>query len=162
VGWELWEMIYRIQRGGNYGWSVMEGPQPGRTEGKRGPTPILPPALAFPHTEAAAVTGGHRFRGQERQGPRARYLCRALGDAETVGDALRGRQGRLAQRNRPGDAAHRCLRGGQRQRAVFRQLQRDWHVAPARPQRGGVAAANRISEKAQRNRPIQLVEGPGA
>src|SRR5207248_1932190 len=51
VGWELWEMIYRVKRGGNYGWSVMEGPQPVRPESKRGPTPILPPAIAFPHTE---------------------------------------------------------------------------------------------------------------
>src|SRR3954452_16591372 len=24
VGWELWEMIYRVQRGSNFGWSVME------------------------------------------------------------------------------------------------------------------------------------------
>ena len=43
VGWELWEMIYRVERGGNYGWSVMEGPQPVHVEGKRGPAPILPP-----------------------------------------------------------------------------------------------------------------------
>ena len=28
VGWEMWEMIYRVERGGNYGWSVVEGPQP--------------------------------------------------------------------------------------------------------------------------------------
>ena len=26
VGWELWEMLYRIERGGNYGWGVMERP----------------------------------------------------------------------------------------------------------------------------------------
>ena len=37
VGWELWEMIYRVERGGNYGWSIMEGPQPVQIEGKRGP-----------------------------------------------------------------------------------------------------------------------------
>ena len=24
VGWELWEMIYLVERGGNYGWSIME------------------------------------------------------------------------------------------------------------------------------------------
>ena len=28
VGWELWESVYRIVPGGNYGWSIMEGPQP--------------------------------------------------------------------------------------------------------------------------------------
>src|SRR6185437_9347115 len=28
VGWELWELVYRIQKGGNYGWSILEGRQP--------------------------------------------------------------------------------------------------------------------------------------
>lgn len=65
VGWEQYEMIYRIQKGGNYGWSIMEGPQPVRTEAKRGPTPILPPAIALPHTESASITGGYVYRGQK-------------------------------------------------------------------------------------------------
>jgi putative heme-binding domain-containing protein len=65
VGWEQYEMIYRIQRGGNYGWSIMEGPQPVRTEARRGPTPILPPAIALPHTESASITGGYVYRGKK-------------------------------------------------------------------------------------------------
>ena len=32
IGWELWEMVHRVERGANYGWSVMEGPQPVRVE----------------------------------------------------------------------------------------------------------------------------------
>lgn len=64
VGWEQWEMIYRIVKGGNYGWSVMEGPQVVRPESRRGPTPILPPAIAIPHTEGASVTGGYVYRGK--------------------------------------------------------------------------------------------------
>jgi uncharacterized repeat protein (TIGR03806 family) len=63
VGWELWEMVYLVRRGGNYGWSVMEGRQPVRTEAQRGPTPILPPIVAHPHTEAASITGGYVYRG---------------------------------------------------------------------------------------------------
>jgi putative heme-binding domain-containing protein len=75
VGWELWEMIYRIRRGGNYGWSIMEGPQPVRPEARRGPTPILPPALALPHTEAASITGGYVYRGKRLKELTGAYVC---------------------------------------------------------------------------------------
>jgi putative heme-binding domain-containing protein len=63
VGWELWELVDRIERGGNYGWSVMEGRQPVRPEGERGPSPILPPTIDHPHSEAASITGGYVYRG---------------------------------------------------------------------------------------------------
>jgi putative heme-binding domain-containing protein len=75
VGWELWEMIYRVKKGGNYGWSIMEGPQPVKPEGKRGPTPISPPNLAFPHTEAASITGGYVYRGERLKDLQGAYLC---------------------------------------------------------------------------------------
>ncbi len=75
VGWEQWEMIYRVQKGGNYGWSVMEGNQDVRPESKRGPTPILPPTLAFPHTEAASITGGYVYRGKRLKELAGVYLC---------------------------------------------------------------------------------------
>ena len=64
VGWELWEMVFRVKRGGNYGWSVMEGPQPVRIELPRGPGPILPPTKAHPHSEAASMTGGYVYHGK--------------------------------------------------------------------------------------------------
>jgi uncharacterized repeat protein (TIGR03806 family) len=75
VGWEQWEMIYRVRKGGNYGWSVMEGPQSVRPESKRGPTPILPPTLAFAHTEAASITGGYVYRGKRLKDLAGVYLC---------------------------------------------------------------------------------------
>lgn len=59
VGWEMWEMVYRIERGGNYGWSVVEGPQPVHQERPTGPSPILPPAVAHNHVEARSLTGGY-------------------------------------------------------------------------------------------------------
>lgn len=59
VGWEMWEMIYRVARGGNYGWSLVEASQPVHTERTRGPTPILPPTLAHDHTESRSITGGY-------------------------------------------------------------------------------------------------------
>jgi putative heme-binding domain-containing protein len=75
VGWELWEMVYHVRRGGNYGWSVMEGRQPVRPESKRGPTPILPPALDFPHSEAASITGGFVYRGKRLKELVGTYIC---------------------------------------------------------------------------------------
>jgi putative heme-binding domain-containing protein len=75
VGWELWEMVYRVKKGGNYGWSIMEGRQPVRPEGQRGPTPILPPNLDFPHTEAASITGGYVYRGKRLKDLIGAYVC---------------------------------------------------------------------------------------
>jgi uncharacterized repeat protein (TIGR03806 family) len=63
VGWELWEMVIKVRRGGNYGWSIMEGPQPVHVEGRRGPGPILPPTRVHPHSEAASITGGYVYHG---------------------------------------------------------------------------------------------------
>jgi putative heme-binding domain-containing protein len=64
VGWEMWEMVYKIRKGGNYGWSIMEGPQPVHPQNQRGPTPILSPNLYLPHSEAASITGGYVYRGK--------------------------------------------------------------------------------------------------
>ncbi len=74
VGWELWELLFRIERGGNYGWSIMEGPQPVRPNARRGPTPILPPAMAIPHSEAASITGGFVYRGKRFPELAGRYV----------------------------------------------------------------------------------------
>lgn len=63
VGWEKWEMIYRVARGANYGWSLLEHTQPVNPELTRGPTPIVPPTAAHPHTESRSITGGYVYRG---------------------------------------------------------------------------------------------------
>lgn len=63
VGWEMWEMVYRAERGGNYGWSIVENTQQVNPEWPRGPSPILPPAAAHSHTESRSVTGGYVYRG---------------------------------------------------------------------------------------------------
>ncbi len=62
VGQDLWDMILRIEKGGNYGWSIVEGTHPFRPERKRGPTPILPPAVEHPHSEFRSITGGYFFK----------------------------------------------------------------------------------------------------
>lgn len=79
VGWELWESIHRVEKGGNYGWPAMEGPQPVKPE-KVGPTPILPPLIELPHTIACSITGGLVYRGQRFPELRGAYV---FGDWET-------------------------------------------------------------------------------
>lgn len=64
VGWELWEMVHLVNRGGNYGWAAMEAGQPIKPE-TRGPTPISPPVVAHSHSEAASITGGFVYRGRQ-------------------------------------------------------------------------------------------------
>lgn len=80
VGWELFEMVYRIERGGNYGWSIMEGPQPVRLDEKSGPTPISPPVLSLPHSESSSITGGFVYHGKKLPGLANQYI---FGDWET-------------------------------------------------------------------------------
>jgi putative heme-binding domain-containing protein len=75
VGWELWELVDRVQRGGNYGWPIKEGNQDIRPGDKPGPTPPLPPTLAFPHTEAASITGGFVYRGKKFPELEGAYIC---------------------------------------------------------------------------------------
>lgn len=65
VGWELWEMVHKVEKGGNYGWSITEGPQPIRPNQKPGPTPIRPATIEIPHTIGTSVTGGYVYRGKK-------------------------------------------------------------------------------------------------
>ncbi len=75
VGWELWEMIYRIQRGGNYGWSITEGgKQDVRPDRLHGPSPILPPLVTHSHEEAASITGGEFYHGDRLPELKGAYI----------------------------------------------------------------------------------------
>ena len=65
VGQDLWGMIWRIDKAGNYGWSVSEGGHDFYPLRRRGPTPILPPLAVHHHTESRSITGGVVYRGDE-------------------------------------------------------------------------------------------------
>ena len=80
VGWELWEMVHRVERGGNYGWSVVEGRQPINTDMPVGPTPIRAPLIELPHTMSASVTGGYVYHGKKFPELDGAYI---FGDWET-------------------------------------------------------------------------------
>ncbi|MGE0610423.1 MAG: PQQ-dependent sugar dehydrogenase, partial [Pirellulales bacterium] len=80
VGQDLWEMVYRIERGGNYGWSIKEGTHPFRPERKPGPSPIIPPIVEHSHTAFRSITGGHVYHGQRQPELEGAYI---YGDYDT-------------------------------------------------------------------------------
>jgi uncharacterized repeat protein (TIGR03806 family) len=63
VGQDLWETVLKVEKGGNYGWSVTEGTHPFRPARKVGPTPILKPVAEHDHSEFRSITGGFVYRG---------------------------------------------------------------------------------------------------
>jgi hypothetical protein len=63
-GQDLWEQAYRLERGANYGWSVMEGGHVFYADRRRGPTPFVPPTVEHPHSVARSLTGGVVYRGK--------------------------------------------------------------------------------------------------
>ncbi len=65
VGQDLWEMIWLVERGGNYGWSVYEGTHPFHPNKEMGPGPILPPVVERHHTECRSITGGYVYYGDK-------------------------------------------------------------------------------------------------
>ena len=64
-GQDLWEQVYLVRRGENYGWSVYEGGHPFNLNRQRGPTPIVPPTIDHPHSEMRSLTGGVVYYGSK-------------------------------------------------------------------------------------------------
>jgi glucose/arabinose dehydrogenase len=90
VGQNLWESVYRIENGGNYGWSIFEGShrfQPQRRQKRDSAGPIRPPIFEYPHAPTAdrkdngmCITGGYVYRGKAL--PELSGVC-VFGDYET-------------------------------------------------------------------------------
>ncbi len=75
VGQDLWESVFLIKRGGNYGWSVMEGNHIYNSNRQRGgPSPITPPVIEHGHDEARSLTGGFVYRGSRLKELRGTYI----------------------------------------------------------------------------------------
>ncbi len=63
-GQDLWESVYLIEKGANYGWSIRESNHDFHTEQDSGPAPISLATVEHHHREARSLTGGHVYRGQ--------------------------------------------------------------------------------------------------
>lgn len=80
VGQDLWEMVYLIQRGGNYGWSVNEGKHPFRPERVKGPGEFQQPIVEHPHSDFRSITGGYVFQSDRLPELKGSYI---YGDYDT-------------------------------------------------------------------------------
>jgi glucose/arabinose dehydrogenase len=75
VGQNLWEMVHRIENGGNYGWSIFEGFHRFQPQRRQRPDPaarISRPIVEYPHAPTSSrqdsglsITGGYVYRGKK-------------------------------------------------------------------------------------------------
>jgi glucose/arabinose dehydrogenase len=73
-GQDLWEQIYLVERGANYGWSVYEGGQIFYANRQLGPTPVSKPTFDHPHSEARSMTGGVVYYGGKHPELQGAYI----------------------------------------------------------------------------------------
>ena len=73
-GQDLWEQVYLVKKGDNYGWSVMEGSHPFYLQRQAGPTPFVKPTAEHPHSEARSLTGGVVYYGTKFPDLRGAYV----------------------------------------------------------------------------------------
>jgi glucose/arabinose dehydrogenase len=64
-GQDLWEQVYFVRKGDNYGWSTYEGSHVFYAERKLGPHPHVLPAAEHHHSEARSLTGGVVYYGSK-------------------------------------------------------------------------------------------------
>lgn len=74
VGWEMKEMVYKVERGANYGWSVMEGSQVVKLNGAHPTVPITQPILEYDHTEGRSITGGYFWQAETNPDLKDTYI----------------------------------------------------------------------------------------
>jgi glucose/arabinose dehydrogenase len=80
VGQDKWEEIDVIERGGNYGWSVLEGAHAFKPDQKREGATYIPPIAEHSHAQAKSITGGYVYRGKAIPSLAGAYI---YGDFET-------------------------------------------------------------------------------
>ncbi|WP_216619944.1 MULTISPECIES: SO2930 family diheme c-type cytochrome [Myxococcus] len=92
VGEKLLEEINRVELGGNFGWSILEGTECARGSGCK-PTGLTPPVAVYGRAEGVSVTGGYVYRGTAVPALAGKYVFGDFGSGRIwtlPGDALPG------------------------------------------------------------------------
>ena len=106
-GQDLWEQVYLVKKGDNFGWSVMEGSHPFYANRKAGPTPFSKPAAEHHHSEARSLTGGIVYHGAKHPELTGHYI---YGDYSTGKVwAVRHRAGKVSTPKEIADTSHQIV-----------------------------------------------------
>ena len=97
VGQDAWEEVDLIVRGGNYGWSMMEGDHCYRPDEGCTPELYVAPVWEYAHSEGTCVIGGVVYRGHEFPELQGQYLYADYSNGRVF--ALRSQEG-VALENR--------------------------------------------------------------
>lgn len=91
-GQDLWEQVYLVERGANYGWSVYEGSHIFYANRELGPTPVSKPLLEHPHSEARSMTGGLVYYGSRFPELQGAYIYGDHSTGKIWGARVEGRK----------------------------------------------------------------------
>lgn len=106
-GQDLWEQVYLVNKGDNYGWSVIEGVLPFYPTRKPGPLPFAKPAANHHHSEARSLTGGIVYQGDKFKELKGFYL---YGDYSTGKIwAIRNQAGKVTAPREIADTSHQIV-----------------------------------------------------
>lgn len=96
VGQYRWEEIDLIKKGGNYGWRIREGSHPfNRKDVAPEGVELVDPVVDYPRTDGISVTGGHVYRGSNRDKADGVYLYADYRSGRIWG--IRSRDGALTE-----------------------------------------------------------------
>lgn len=85
VGQDSFEEIDLVQKGGNYGWNIMEGTHCFSPPSGCNQTGLTPPIVEYSHAEGSAVIGGFVYRGQDLPTLRGAYIFGDFGSGTIWG-----------------------------------------------------------------------------
>ena len=163
VGWELWELLDRIERGGNYGWAVLEGRQSTNPEWPRGPSPILPPTIEHSHTESSSITDGLTYYGTRLNELTGHHIYSDYDTGKFW--SFRFENGQVVDHREIADTKHRVVGFGEDHRGEFYLLDHTagtiHQLVPNPKQHQPITFPRKLSDSGLFSSLVPLVAAPG-